>query len=133
MIKLIITGSDKLYQTLSDQARAEGHVPQRALDVLRGFEQAARLAQVRADSTPRHKQSQDGLVGIVVDMSLRASDTLLETLHSRPCTSGIPLVAVKCNGQTLPLALRRLCKDVLETDGGDGSGILSLDQTMAEP
>ena len=59
------------------------------------------------------------LAGIVVDMSMRAADTLLETLHSRQNTSGIPLLAVKCDGQTLPLALRRLCTGVLQKDGSE--------------
>jgi len=56
-------------------------------------------------------------LGIIIDMSLHAADTLVEALHSRPVTSGIPLVVVKCDGQTLPLALRRLCTDILEMDG----------------
>jgi hypothetical protein len=129
MIKLIVTASDKLYQVLSEKARAEGHVPQRAHDVLRGFEQAARLGKAQADTASLHPQHQDRLSGIVVDMSLRAADTLLETLHSRQYTSGIPLVAVKCDGEVLPLALRRLCTEVLETDGG---GALD-EKRMGEP
>jgi len=56
-------------------------------------------------------------LGIIIDMSLHAADTLIEALHSRPGTSGIPLVAVKRDGQTLPLALRRLCTDIVEIDG----------------
>ena len=117
MIKLIVTASDELYSTLCDQVRADGDIPQRACDVLQGFRHATQLGRGQAgqeavtDSPPR-----DQLSGIVVDMALHAADTLLETLHSRQSTSGIPLVAVRCDGQPLPVALRRLCTDVLETD-----------------
>lgn len=116
MIELIITSSDSLYTTLSEQARAKGRVPRRARDVLQGFEYAARLGRTRVDQATPNARPPDALLGIIVDMSLHAADTLIEALHSRPSTSGIPLVAVKCDGQTLPLALRRLCTDVLEID-----------------
>lgn len=117
MIKLIITASDDLYETLSEKVRAEGQIPQRARDVLQGFAQAARLGATQADTASADASPQSGLSGIIVDMSLHAADTLLETLHSRQSTSGIPLLAVKCDNQTLPLALRRLCTDILEADG----------------
>ena len=119
MIKLIVTASDELYQTLSEKARAEGHTPQRARDVLQGFEQAAHLGgrEARVENAGDGSPPRDRLAGIVVDMSMRAADTLLETLHSRQNTSGIPLMAVKCDGQTLPVALRRLCTGVLQQDG----------------
>jgi hypothetical protein len=122
MIKLIVTASDELYRTLSQQARTEGYTPQRARDVLQGFERATRLGKAQADQDPCDAQSKDELSGIVIDMSLRAADTLLETLHVRQSTSGIPLVAVKCDGQAIPLALRRLCDDVLETDRAPSPG-----------
>jgi hypothetical protein len=83
--------------------------------VLQGFERATRLGQAQADQGPSDAPPKDELSGIVIDMSLRAADTLLETLHVRQSTSGIPLVAVKCDGKTIPLALRRLCKDIVET------------------
>jgi hypothetical protein len=122
MIKLIVTASDKLYQTLSDKVRAEGQTPRRAHDVLRAFREAERLGGSPGGQSPgrqpREVQSRNQLSGVIVDMSLRAADTLLETLHSRQSTSSIPLVAVKCDGQTLPFALRRLCADVIEA-GGD--------------
>jgi hypothetical protein len=117
MIKLIITASDGLYETLSKRVRAEGQIPQRARDVLQGFAQAARLGGTQPGVAPVDASPQHKLSGIVVDMSLHAADTLLETLHSRQSTSGIPLLAVKCDGQALPLALRRLCTSVLETGG----------------
>jgi hypothetical protein len=129
MIKLIVTASDELYQALSDKVRAAGHTPQRARDVLQGFEQAAQLGspasqQAREGAPPSKERAE-----IVVDMSMRAADTLLETLHSRQSTAHIPLLAVKCDGQTLPLALRRLCVEVLENDGS----ALAEEQTMSEP
>jgi hypothetical protein len=52
---------------------------------------------------------------IIVDMSLHAADTLIETLHSRAATGDIPLYVVKSGG-CIPLALRRLCAGVLEAD-----------------
>jgi hypothetical protein len=114
MIKLVITASDELYRLLSDKIRAKGGIPRRARDVLQGFRQATQLSNAHTAGGPVEGSPQGQLSGIVVDMSLRAADTLLETLHSRQSTSSIPLVAVKCDGQTLPLALRRLCADVLE-------------------
>jgi hypothetical protein len=126
MIELIITANDKLYAALSERARANGHVPKRARDVLQGSRQAARLGKARLNQASLDEPSQDKVIGIVVDMSLHAADTLIETLHSRQDTSGIPLVAVKCDGQTMPLALRRLCTDILEMDGSAPFG----EQTM---
>jgi hypothetical protein len=117
MIKLIVTASDELYNKLSDQVRAEGQTPQRAKNVLQGYKQAAHLGGLQTGRTTEGTLHEDHLSGIVVDMSLHAADTLLETLHSRQSTAGIPLLAVRCNGRTLPLALRRLCTRVLDTDG----------------
>ena len=99
MIKLIVTADDRLYERLSRRTQAEGDTPQRALDVLTGLKQAT--------TQP---------VGmIVVDMSLHAADTLLETLHSREETAAIPLLAVTADEQ-LPFELRRLCAAVLEVN-----------------
>jgi len=99
MIRLIVTADDALYDRLAHRAKNEGDTPQRAKDVLAGFSQA--MAQP---------------VGmIIVDMSLRAADTLLETLHSRRATAAIPLLAVTAN-RPLPFELRRLCAAVLEVD-----------------
>ncbi len=107
MIRLIITANDELYHKLSERARAKGDIPQRATNVLDGFKQATTL---EASPTGRTVSA------IIVDMSLHAADTLVETLHSRQITSGIPVLAVECDRQRLPLALRRLCVDVLEAD-----------------
>jgi hypothetical protein len=128
-IKLIITASDPLYEALSEKVRAEGQVPRRARNVLQGFEQAMRLGEPRADRSEEGSTARAELAGIIVDMSLRAADTLLEALHSRPSTSSIPLMAVKCDSQVLPLALRRLCTDVLELNGLAPPGA----QGMREP
>jgi hypothetical protein len=99
MIRLIVTARQEIYDRLSRQARSEGDTPQRAANVISGYEQA----------TGPHIGS------VVVDMSLRAADTLIEALHSRPDTSTIPLYAVEARGK-LPLELRRLCAAVLESD-----------------
>jgi CheY-like chemotaxis protein len=54
---------------------------------------------------------------IVVDMALRAADTLLEALHSRKETSSIPVLAVTTDeAKQLPPELRRLCAAVLEVN-----------------
>jgi len=74
-------------------------MPKRATNVLDGFKQATTQSA--------------GM--IIVDMSLPAADTLLETLHSREETATIPLLAVTHDGR-LPLELRRLCAAVLEVD-----------------
>ena len=103
MIKLIITANDELYHQLSARTRLEGGFPRRATDVLDGYRQARTLG---AEAE------------IVVDMSLSTADTLIEALHSRQATASIPLFAVKCDSRPLPLALRRLCIDVLELDTG---------------
>jgi DNA-binding response OmpR family regulator len=97
MIRLIITADDELYDRLARRARGEGDTPWRATNVLAGFKQA--MIQPA------------GM--IIVDMSLHAADTLLESLHSRKETAAIPLLAVTDGGQ-LPLELRRLCAAVLE-------------------
>ena len=99
MIRLIVTADDRLYDRLAKRTLAEGDAPQRAADALTGFKQAATQSV--------------GL--IVIDMSLHASDTLLETLHSKEETAAIPLLAVTADGQ-LPFELRRLCAAVLEVD-----------------
>ena len=101
MIRLIVTANDELYEQLNKKARAEGDSVRRATNVLDGFGQATMLGQ-------------DAV--IVVDMSLPTADTLVETLHSRHATAHIPLLAIQCDGQPLPLALRRLCTDVVEAD-----------------
>ncbi len=97
MNRLIITADDKLYRRLACRTEDEGDTPQRANNVLDGF----RLATAQPVDM------------IVVDMSLHAADTLVETLRSRPVTAGIPLYVVKSGGR-LPFELRRLCTDVLE-------------------
>jgi DNA-binding response OmpR family regulator len=97
MIRLIITADDKLYDQLARRAKDEGDAAQQATNVLDGFKQA--MTQP-ADM-------------IIVDMSLHAADTLLETLHSREETAAIPLLAVTADGR-LPVELRRLCAAVLE-------------------
>ena len=117
MIRLIVTANDDLYKTLSEKTLAEGDIPLRARDVLQGFEQATRLSDTQTEQAPQVAPIEDTLAGIVIDMSLHAADTLLETLHSRQNTATIPLLAVRCDGQTVPFALRRLCTAVLERDG----------------
>jgi hypothetical protein len=112
MIRLIITANDELYDRLSTRARAEGEFPQRAVNVLDGFNQAMELEAGSAGGPT----SARAVSAIIVDMSLHAADTLVETLHSRRITSHIPLLAVNCDKRQLPLALRRLCTDVLEAD-----------------
>jgi ActR/RegA family two-component response regulator len=99
MIRLIITSDDDLFSRLAARARKEGDTPRRATNALDGLQQATTRA-VRM---------------IVVDMSLHAADTLVESLHSRPATASIPLFAVK-TGERIPLELRRLCTDVLTAD-----------------
>lgn len=117
MIKLIVTADDALYERLAGKAQAEGDVPWRAMDVLDGLGQARKLAtSVRVSFAP--PGSPDPGLGqgtVVVDMALHAADTLIETLHSLPETSGIPLLAVKPGGG-LPFEIRRLCVGVLEAD-----------------
>jgi hypothetical protein len=101
MIRLIVTANDELYGWLDRRARAEGNAPRRALDVLDAYRQAKALGP---DAT------------IVVDMALPTADTLVEALHSRQATAHLPIFAVRCDGRPLPLAVRRLCADVLESD-----------------
>jgi DNA-binding response OmpR family regulator len=97
MNRLIITADDELYQRLVYKTKDKGDTPQRANDVLDGFRLAA--------SQP--------IDVIIIDMSLHAADTLVETLRSKPATAGIPVYVVKSGGR-LPFELRRLCTDVLE-------------------
>lgn len=97
MIRLIITADDKLYNRLARRVRAEGDTPLRAEDALGGLERAM-------TESPG---------SIMVDMTLRSADTLLETLHSRRETTSIPLLAVTADGW-LPFELHRLCAAVLE-------------------
>jgi DNA-binding response OmpR family regulator len=99
MIRLIVTADDNLYDWLASRTQDEGDVPRRATNALDGFKQA--------------KTQPAGM--IIVDMSLHAADTLLETLHSREETASIPRMAITADGQ-LPLALRRLCAAVVEVD-----------------
>jgi hypothetical protein len=110
MIRLIITENDKLYDGLSANARAEGDTPQRAVNVVEGFRQATALAENSGTRPVRR------LSAIVVDMSLHTADTLVEALHSRQITAHVPLLVVKCDAQLLPVALRRLCTDILDAD-----------------
>jgi hypothetical protein len=99
MIRLIVTADDELYDRLS----REGHGPEdtfrRARNVLDGHRMA----------------TTEPVSAIVVDLTVHAADTLVETLRSRPPTSHIPLYVVE-SGQRLPFELRRLCTDVLESD-----------------
>jgi hypothetical protein len=122
MIRLIITENDKLYDRLSAKARAEGDTPQRAVNVVDGFKQATTLAA----NSGKHTAPKDPPAGrlpagrrlsaIVVDMSLHTADTLVEALHSRQNTAHVPLLVVKCDSQLLPVALRRLCAEILDAD-----------------
>jgi hypothetical protein len=99
MIRLIVTEDDGLYSRLQKSAD-RGDVFRRARRVLDAYRIAA-----------------SGLVGaVIVDLSVHAADTLIETLHSRPSTSHIPLYVVECGAARLPFELRRLCTDVLEGD-----------------
>jgi len=97
MIKLVVTNNTQLYHRLAVRIRSEGDTPHHATNALDGFQCAVRL---RPNA-------------IIVDMSLHAADTLVETLHSRDLTAGIPLYAVQSDHR-LPLELRRLCTGVLE-------------------
>ena len=99
MVTLIITADDELYERLACRTQEEGARLHRATNVLDGF----RLATTHSVSM------------IVVDMSLHAADTLVETLHSKTATADIPLYVVKSR-ERLPFELRRLCTDVLEAD-----------------
>jgi CheY-like chemotaxis protein len=97
MSRLIVTADDKLYRRLACRPEDKDDTPQRATNVIDGL----RLATSRQFDA------------IVVDISLHAADTLVETLRSRPVTADIPLYVVKSGGR-LPFELRRLCTDVLE-------------------
>lgn len=97
MIRLIVTADDRLYARLTHRVEAQGHTAARAVDVLAGLQYAMAHA----------------VDMVFVDMTLHAADTLLETLHSRQATCGIPLFAVQTGGR-LPFELRRLCAGVLE-------------------
>ena len=99
MITLIVTADDRLFDRLSSRAHARGNTSQRATNVLDGF----KLALV------------EPVDSVIIDMSLHAADTLIETLHSRPATAGLRICVVQ-SGARLPFELRRLCTDVLEAD-----------------
>ncbi len=99
MIKLIVTADTNLYQRLCGKPQNQSDTCLHATNVL----DAHRLATSRR------------LDEIVIDISLHAADTLVETLHSRPATSDIPVYIVEC-GERIPFALRRLCTDILEAD-----------------
>jgi len=99
MIKLIVTADNALFERLCSKQQEQTDTCLRAANVL----DAHRLAM----------SSQ--VDEVVIDMSLHAADTLVETLHSRPATSGIPVYIVEC-GERVPFALRRLCTDILEAD-----------------
>jgi DNA-binding response OmpR family regulator len=99
MIRLIVTADDELYDRLSHSSRNPDDTLRRATNVLDG-----------------HRMAMTEPIGaIVVDLTLHAADTLVETLRSRPLTSRIPLYVVE-SGRRLPFELRRLCTDVLESD-----------------
>jgi len=99
MIKLIITANDSLYQRLADKAVGEGATTQRATSVLGGYR------QVMTQETDE----------IIVDMALHAADTLVELLHNKRITASTRVFAILNDGR-LPVALRRLCTDVLKAD-----------------
>jgi hypothetical protein len=117
MIKLIVTASNELYDSLSEQARAQGHAPRRARTVVDALGQALDLVASPGTEGAQSSPAQERLGCVVVDMALHAADTLLEALHSRPGTQEVPLLAIRCQGQPFPLALRRLCRNVLEDEG----------------
>jgi hypothetical protein len=96
MDRLIITADDGLYRRLAEQARADDDVPCRTRHALSGLSSAV--------------SQRPGV--ILLDMALRSADTLLETLHRRPETAAIPLLAV-VEGARLPFELWRLCAAVL--------------------
>jgi DNA-binding response OmpR family regulator len=96
MVCLIVTADDATYERLARQVQSDGDVPRRATGALAGLEQAVAERPTM----------------ILLDMDLRAADTLLESLHRRRETAGIPLLAVT-TGRYLPYALRRLCAGVL--------------------
>ena len=97
MIHLIVTANDTLYEQLVQETNCDDDIVQRATNVLDGFK------MVTAQAVDK----------VVIDMALHAADTLIETLHIRPETSHLPVYVVKANKQ-VPLALRRLCTDILE-------------------
>jgi len=99
MIKLIVTADNNLFERLCAKPQNRPDTCLHATNVL----DAHRLAMSRQVDE------------IVVDISLHAADTLVETLHSRPATSDIPVYLVEC-GERVPFALRRLCTDILEAD-----------------
>jgi DNA-binding response OmpR family regulator len=99
MITLIITDQDRVFDRVSCNAAHDQSEYLRAGNVLDGFKMAM----------TRH------LDAIIVDLSVHAADTLVETLRSRAITADIPLYVVHA-GEALPLSLRRLCTDVLEVD-----------------
>jgi hypothetical protein len=100
MIRLIITADDELYRRLSTRSGETGDTCRRAQNVLDGYRIAAT----------------GSIDAIIVDLAVHAADTLVETLHSRPATSHIPLYVVEYATERLPFALRRLCTDILESD-----------------
>lgn len=100
MITLIVTGDDELYGRLSSKPGQSGAAFRRARNVLDAY----RIAVTGS------------VDAITVDLTVHAADTLVETLHSRPSTSHIPLYVVERGAERLPFALRRFCTDVLESD-----------------
>jgi DNA-binding response OmpR family regulator len=99
MITLIVTADHTLYDRLSCTSHAEGDSCWLATNALDGLKLAL---------------GQD-IDRIIVDLSLHATDTLIETLHSKKATAHIPVYVIPSH-RRLPLELRRLCTDVLEAD-----------------
>ena len=99
MIKLIVTADVNLYERLCNKPENQSDTCLHATNVLDAHQMA----------------TSSQLDEIVIDISLHAADTLVETLHSRPATSNIPVYVVE-SSERVPFALRRLCTDILEAD-----------------
>ena len=102
MIQLVVTTDDSLNERLLRSVLDEEDTPRRAWDAVTAMDEALQL--------------RPGM--ILVDMTLRSADTLLEALHSNPETACVPLLAVTPDGR-LPFELRRLCKAVLSAEALD--------------
>ena len=102
MIQLVVTTDDTLNERLLRSVLGEEDIPRRARDAVAAMDDAL--------------HHQPGM--ILVDMTLRSADTLLEALHNHSETTCVPLVAVTPDGR-LPFELRRLCKAVLSVEALD--------------